>query len=251
MRHLTYFVSDVHLGLEVGDPTLRERRFVDFLRSIPAEETETLYLLGDIWDFWYEYEDVVPKGYVRVFAALTDLIAAGVKVCFFEGNHDMWAFHYFEELGMVRCAQPYVVKIGSKNFCLGHGDGLGPGMYGYKLMRWAFHNRFLQSCFSALHPYLAFRLAEGWSRKSRLSRREAYYFRGEDEPLWKWCRKFNEDAVAAKTGPREQVDYFIFGHYHCRVDCKVGEARLLLLKDWIDSPDSLVFDSDSGTFQGR
>ena len=138
MRHLTYFVSDVHLGLEVGNPALRERRFVKFLRDIPAEETESLYLLGDIWDFWYEYRDVVPKGYVQVFAALTDLIAAGVKVYFFEGNHDMWSFGYFEQLGMVRCAQPYPVTIGSRRFCLGHGDGLGPGMYGYKLMRWGF-----------------------------------------------------------------------------------------------------------------
>ena len=83
MRHLTYFVSDVHLGLDVSLPAEREARFVEFLRGIPAEETETLYLLGDIWDFWYEYKDVVPKGYAQVFAALTDLIAAGVKVCFF------------------------------------------------------------------------------------------------------------------------------------------------------------------------
>ena len=249
MRHLTYFVSDVHLGLDVSNPAEREARFVKFLRGIPAEETETLYLLGDIWDFWYEYKDVVPKGYAQVFAALTDLISAGVKVCFFEGNHDMWAFHYFEELGMVRCAQPYLVKIGSKRFCLGHGDGLGPGMYGYKLMRWGFRNHFLQACFSALHPRIAFGIATRWSRSSRLSRREEYHFRGEDEPLWKWCREFNEKAATSKDGRYHPADIFIFGHYHCKLDCKVGEARLLLLKDWIDSSDWIVFDSESDTLQ--
>ena len=111
-RNLTYFASDVHLGLQVSDPAGREARFVSFLRSIPAAETEALYLLGDIWDFWYEYRDVVPKGYVRVFGALTDLMDAGVKVYFFPGNHDIWAYGYFEELGMKILEQPYVTEIG-------------------------------------------------------------------------------------------------------------------------------------------
>ncbi len=94
MRHLTYFVSDVHLGLEVGDPALRERRFVDFLRSIPAEETETLYLLGDIWDFWYEYRDVIPKCGFKVLARLSAMMDEGVEVYFVPGNHDLWAYGF-------------------------------------------------------------------------------------------------------------------------------------------------------------
>ena len=94
-KHLTYFVSDVHLGLQVADPVGRERRFSDFLRSLP-EETEALYLLGDIWDFWYEYRDVVPKGYIRVFSALQELMDRGVKVYFFQGNHDVWTYSYFQ-----------------------------------------------------------------------------------------------------------------------------------------------------------
>ena len=126
-KRYTYFVSDVHLGLQVQDPARREARFVEFLRGIPAEETEALYLLGDIWDFWYEYKDVVPKGYVKVLAALMDLMDAGVKVYFFTGNHDIWAYSYFRELGMIVLEQPYVTTIGGKRFCLGHGDGLGPG----------------------------------------------------------------------------------------------------------------------------
>ena len=116
-RNLTYFASDVHLGLQVADPAGREARFVSFLKRIPAAETDALYLLGDIWDFWYEYRDVVPKGSVRVFGALTDLMDAGVKVYFFPGNHDIWAYGYFEELGMKILEQPYVTEIGGKTFC--------------------------------------------------------------------------------------------------------------------------------------
>ena len=107
----TYFVSDVHLGLDVNDPQGRERRFVDFLRSLDPGKTSALYLLGDIWDFWYEYRDVVPKGYVKVFAAIVGLIESGVDVYFFQGNHDVWTYSYFEELGMKRLVQPAVVEI--------------------------------------------------------------------------------------------------------------------------------------------
>ena len=224
-------MSDVHLGLQVGDSADREARFVKFLRGIDPEETAALYLLGDIWDFWYEYRDVVPKGYVRVFAALTDLMDAGVRVYFFQGNHDIWSYSYFEELGMKRLVQPCPVRIGKRDFCLGHGDGLGPGQWGYKLMRKAFHSRLLQVPFSALHPWLAFRLGEGWSRRSRLGKQITYTFKGKKEPLYRFC--------AAYHSP---VDFFIFGHYHCRLDIQVeGKARLLLLGDWITAPNWLVY----------
>ena len=229
-----YFVSDVHLGLEVGDPAGREAAFVDFLRAIPAETTRALYLLGDIWDFWYEYKDVVPKGYARVFAALQDLMDAGVEVCFFRGNHDMWCFHYFESLGIRILEQPYLMEASGKVFCLGHGDGLGPGMRGYKLLRAVFRNRGAQWLFSLLHPRIAFAIARRWSRSSRLARKEAYVFRGEDEPLYKYCRDF---------ALQHKVDYFIFGHLHARADVTLPSgARLLVLKDWIDGPDYIYFD---------
>ena len=116
MRNLTYFVSDVHLGLDVKNPADREARFVSFLQSIPKDKTEALYMLGDIWDFWYEYHDVVPKGYVRVFASLMDLMDAGVKVYFFQGNHDIWCYHYFQDMGIIILQQPYVVNIAGKVF---------------------------------------------------------------------------------------------------------------------------------------
>lgn len=232
-RRYTYFVSDVHLGLDVAGPQAREAAFVKFLKEIPRYETDAVYLLGDIWDFWYEYKDVVPRGYVRVFAALLDLMDAGVKVYFFRGNHDIWAYSYFSELGMTVLKQPYFVTIGGRKFCLGHGDGLGPGDYGYKLMRWAFHNRFLQKCFSTLHPRIAFKLGNGWSKKSRLAKNISYIFRGEDEPLYKWCARNAKKA-----------EFFIFGHYHSRVDIPVKKSRLLILGDWITSPNWIVYDAE-------
>ena len=242
-KNLTYFVSDVHLGLQVADPADRERRFADFLCSLPRE-TEALYLLGDIWDFWYEYRDVVPKGYIRVFAALQDLMDRGVKVYFFQGNHDVWTYSYFEELGMVRLTQPYVVEISGKRFCLGHGDGLGPVPFGYRFLRGLFHNRPAQFLFSLLHPWIAFRFGNGWSKHNRLTHDKAYEFKGEDEPLY----KFAEDFSA-----RNYIDYFIFGHYHSSVDMTLPSgARLFVLKDWIKDSPYLYFSGigiSGGSFQ--
>ena len=225
-KSLTYFVSDVHLGLQVADPVDRERRFVEFLRGLP-EETEALYLLGDIWDFWYEYKHVVPKGYVRVFAALTELIDRGVDVFFFQGNHDVWTYSYFEELGMKKLQQPAVVEIAGKRFCLGHGDGLGPVPLGYRFLRGIFHNRVLQFLFSMLHPWIAFGLGNGWSRSNRLSHDKEYVFKGKDEPLYKFAEEFARE---------NRIDCFVFGHYHSDVHMKLQSgADFIILKDWIHS----------------
>ena len=244
-RNRTYFVSDVHLGLQVADPEGRERRFVDFLRSI-SEDAKALYLLGDIWDFWYEYRDVVPKGYVRVFAALQDLMDKGVQVYFFQGNHDVWTYSYFEELGMKRLVQPAVVEIEGKRFCLGHGDGLGPVPAGYRFLRGVFHCRPLQVLFSALHPWLAFRLGNGWSKNNRLARHEEYVFKGEEEPLYKFAEEF---------AANEKVDYFIFGHYHTDVSLKLSSgAEFHILKDWMEGSPYKYFDGMStvgGHFQNK
>ena len=236
-RSLVYFVSDVHLGLDVNEPAARERRFVAFLESIPKDKTRALYMLGDIWDFRYEYRDLVPKGYVKVFAALMALMDAGVEVFFFQGNHDIWCYHYFEDMGIRILQQPYLIEIGGKSFCLGHGDGLGP----YKLMRWLFRNKLCQRLFSSLlHPTLAFKIGKGWSKGSRLARNEEYHFKGEEEPLYKFALKYSRNT---------KVDYFIFGHFHTKVDMTLPTgARLLVLKDWVNNQSSnfIVFDLMSG-----
>lgn len=237
-RTLTYFVSDVHLGLDYRDMKGREERFVSFLRSIPTEETESLYMLGDIWDFWYEYEDVVPKGYVKVFAALTDLIESGVKVYFFRGNHDIWTYKYFSELGIQVLEHPKIVEIEGKTFLLAHGDGLGPGMIPYKMMRWVFHSPFFQFLFSLLHPYIAFRIGKGWSKSSRLAKDYEYKFSGESEPLYQYSLNVLKNR---------HIDYFIFGHYHSYVDMKIGrDSRFIILKDWMNSSNYLKFSGVSG-----
>ena len=234
-RTKVYFVSDVHLGLQVADPAARERRFADFLRSLP-EDTAAVYMLGDIWDFWYEYRDVVPKGYVRVFAAIQDLIDRGVKVYFFQGNHDVWTYSYFEELGMIRLVQPAVVEISGKKFCLGHGDGLGKVPFGYRFLRSVFHCRFLQVLFSMLHPWIAFRLGNNWSKGNRLARKEEYVFKGEEEPLYKFAEAF------AKS---EGIDHFVFGHYHVAVSMTLPSgASFNILKDWIDGSPYMYFDGE-------
>lgn len=239
----TFFISDVHLGLQVADPADRERRFADFLRSLPSD-TEAVYLLGDIWDFWYEYKHVVPKGYVRVFSALVDLMDRGVNVYFFQGNHDVWTYSYFEELGMKRLEQPCVVEIGGKVFCLGHGDGLGPVPFGYRFLRGLFHNKTAQFLFSMLHPWMAFGLGNGWSRHNRLTHDKEYEFRGTDEPLYKFASDFSA---------RDKVDYFIFGHYHASVDMVLPSgARFLVLKDWIHGSPYICFDgSDISVHSSR
>ena len=228
----SYFVSDVHLGLQVADPAAREARFVDFLRSLP-EDAAALYLLGDIWDFWYEYHDVVPKGYVRVLAAIQDLMDRGVDVYFFQGNHDVWTYSYFEELGMKKLMQPALVEIDGRVFCLGHGDGLGPVPFGYRFLRGMFHNRVLQFLFSMLHPRIAFGLGNGWSKSNRLARHEEYVFRGEEEPLYKFAAEFEKS---------HKVDCFVFGHYHCDVSMKTpAGADFIILKDWMDGSPTYTF----------
>lgn len=224
-RSLVYFASDVHLGLDTADPREREERFVRFLKGIPAERTKALYLLGDIWDFWYEYRDVVPREGARVVAELIRLMDLGVEVWFCPGNHDVWSYSYFEQLGMHRFEQPLFVNLGGKEFCLGHGDLLGGAPLGYRLMIKVFRCRFTQWLFSTLHPWFAFRFALGWSRGKR-RRRSAYHFRGADEPLYRF---------ALQACAERKVDYFVFGHFHDAVDLTLPSgARFCILKDWMD-----------------
>ena len=140
-KSLYFFVSDVHLGLDHKDPVARERKFASFLAGLP-QNTKAVYLLGDIFDFWYEYRNVIPRGYTRTLGALASLVDRGVEVYFFNGNHDIWTYDYFEhELGLKMLAQPYVVEIEGKKFCLGHGDGLGPTPFGYRLIKFIFNNK--------------------------------------------------------------------------------------------------------------
>ena len=223
-RKNTYFVADVHLGLDANDPAEREERFVQWLRSIRTPETRTVYLLGDIWDFWYEYRDLVPREGIRVLSELIQMVSEGIEVYFMPGNHDIWCYSFFESMGIKKIIQPQRACIDGKNFLLGHGDALGGAKFGYRMMLWLFHNRFLQRCFSALHPWLAFRFGTDWSNSNR-RKHGGYKFRGEAEPLYEFAVESTKESPA---------DYCIFGHFHDAVDMALPTGgRMIVLKDWI------------------
>lgn len=236
-KNLYYFVSDVHLGLEVGDAVLRERKFASFLSSLP-QNTKALYLLGDIFDFWYEYRNVIPRRFTRTLGALASLVDRGVEVYFFNGNHDIWTYSYFEqEIGMKILQQPYIVDIAGKRFCLGHGDGLGKGDFGYKLLNGTFKSRFLQWLFSGVHPRWAFGLAHLWSKHNRLAHEDnPWEWRGKDERIVKFAQSLQQERGG-------DIDYFIFGHFHNRTQIELdGGARMYILGEWIHNFDYIVFD---------
>lgn len=241
VKDLYYFVSDVHLGLRASDSSEVERKFLSFLDALP-DNTKALYLLGDIFDFWYEYKYVIPRGHTRVLGRLAQLRDRGVDIYFFKGNHDIWAYGYFEEeLGMKVLEQPHVVEIEGKRFCLGHGDGLGKIPPGFRFIRWIFHNRFVQALFSSLHPRWAFALGYNWSKNSRLAQGGAasrYIFKGEDEPIYKFAASFPE-----------RVDFFVFGHFHTPTDISLPNgARMYILGDWVNGAEYLSFDGESIAF---
>lgn len=240
-RKWVYFVADVHLGLKTSDPVEREARFVRFLKDIPRDTTKSLYLLGDIWDFWYEYRDVVPREGARVVSELIQLMDAGVEVYFIEGNHDMWTFSFFENLGMKKLPQPFVVELGGKKFCLGHGDGLGGAGLGYRIMLSVFHSKVARALFSTLHPWLAYRFGLGWSNSNRRTH-EPYTFRNEEEPLYRF---------AVGKASKEHIDCFVFGHFHDRVCLTLpGGEKFFVLKDWMEGgTPCLCYDIDSGEFR--
>ncbi len=227
---MIYFASDVHLGLAEGDPAEREARFSSWLRSLLLKPgTEALYLLGDIWDFWYEYRDVIPREGVRVVAALAALVDAGIPVYYFPGNHDVWLYSFWQDLGVQVLQQPQRVILQGKRLLLGHGDGLGTASRSYNFMLKVFHSKLCQKLFSTLHPWIAFRIAKGWSNSNRRSH-SAYRFKGEEEPLFRYC---------VRSCAEEHADYCIFGHFHDAVDMPLPSAaggapsRLVVLKDWI------------------
>lgn len=240
-RHLVYFLADVHLGLPGSDGQGREERLLACLKSMTGPETKALYLLGDIWDFWYEYRDVVPRRGARVIAQLVHMMDEGIEVYFIPGNHDMWCYSYFESLGIHRIDQPYFTEIGGKSFCLGHGDELGGAKRGYRFLLWVFRNRVIRRLFSTLHPWLAFGLADRWSGSSRkVKKGNGYKFAGESEPLYRF---------ASSVDAERHVDFFIFGHFHedVRMSLPSG-ARFIILDDWIDggTPHAL-FDTATGS----
>jgi len=165
-----YFASDFHLGVPSYEKSLeREKLLVKWLDEI-KKDAEEVYLMGDLFDFWFEYKHAAPKGFVRLLGKIAEITDSGIPVYLFTGNHDMWMFDYLpKEIGVKIYREPIEKKFGSKTFYLGHGDGLGPGDKGYKFIKKVFANKFCQWLFARLHPNLGIGMAHYWSRKSRVA----------------------------------------------------------------------------------
>ena len=232
-----YFVSDLHLGIPDRVTSLeREKRFVGWLNDM-AKDAQVLFLLGDLFDFWYEYEQVVPRGFVRVLGKLAELSDRGLPIFFFTGNHDQWMTDYFEEeLGIRVFHYPEKVMIAGKKFLVGHGDGLGPGDHGYKFLKKLFRGKFPRWLFSRLHPNLGIWIGKKWSRDNRIiSGEDQSEFLGEEK---EWLIQYSRNYL--KT---EQVDYFIFGHRHIVLNYPLNnESSYINLGDWIKFNSYAVFD---------
>ena len=222
-----YFASDFHLGVPNYASSLeREKRIVAWLNEVSKNATE-IYLMGDLFDFWFEYKYVAPKGFIRLLGKIAELSDAGIKIHLFTGNHDMWMFGYLKkELGVEIHYEPIIKIYNQKRFYLAHGDGLGPGEYSFKLLKKIFANPFFQWCYARIHPNLAFGIANYFSRKSRQSNysEDANYLGDEKEWLFQYCKEMLQ---------KESYDYMIFGHRHLPLDKKIENGRYINLGDWI------------------
>lgn len=231
-----YFASDFHLGSHpVSDSAEREKRIVAWLDRIAADAAE-LYLMGDIFDFWFEYASVVPKGYIRFLGKLAELADAGVAITLFKGNHDMWMFGYLkDELGARIVSDELLMERNGKTFYLHHGDGLGPGDRSYKILKKIFRSPLCQWLFARLHPNLGIGIARRWSRNSRISSGVQEEFRGAEK---EWLVAYANEVLE-----HQPVDFFVFGHRHLPLDLPLkGGSRYINLGEWIRYNTYAVFD---------
>lgn len=236
-----YFASDTHLGMksEAGNHD-REKRFVQWLDTVGCD-AKAIFLLGDIFDFWYEYRRVVPKGFTRLLGKLSELTDRGIEIHFFTGNHDMWMNGYLSsECGVQVHTQPQIMQIGESTMLLAHGDNIGVRNHAVRFINTLFRSGAVRWLFSHLvHPDAALRFGRWWSASSRKSKRISHEFRGLNEPLAVFARQ----QLAAR-----HIDYFVFGHTHCSADLALeGGSRALFLGEWIHYPVYAAFDPDSNT----
>ena len=216
----------------------REKLFVSWLDEI-KKDAGILFLMGDVFDYWFEYKRVVPRGFCRALGKIAELVDSGIPVHFFTGNHDVWVFDYLPtELGVQVHYNEMRVTFSGKHFFLAHGDGLDPFDKGYHFLKKLFTNRFLQWAFARLHPNLGISLALAWSKKSRLTKGMCIPFKGEEkEGLYLFAKSVLE---------HEEVDYFIFGHRHLLLNLPLEKnSRYINLGDWISHFSYGVFDGEN------
>ncbi|SHF72089.1 UDP-2,3-diacylglucosamine diphosphatase [Dysgonomonas macrotermitis] len=256
-----YFLSDVHLGSashtnnktreeDKGLLTLPnskkpsdnsflnhdvERKLCRWFDSVKSD-AKTIYLLGDIFDFWFEYKYVVPRGFTRVLGKIAELTDSGIEIHFFIGNHDVWLTDYLQkECGMIIHTEPLVVDLYGKKFFLAHGDGLGDESKSFKIIRYLFHNKFCQKAFATLHPRWALAIAHKWSNHSRATGGVIKYLGEDKEYLVLFAKKELEISPA--------INFFVFGHRHIMLDLMLSaSSRIIILGDWITFFSYAVFD---------
>ena len=237
-RNKIYFASDFHLGAgNYAASRAREDRLVRWLDSIKTDASE-VFLMGDVFDFWFEYKTVVPKGYIRFLGKLAELSDAGIKLWFFRGNHDMWMFDYFErELGATIISNELEIERNGKKFYLHHGDGLGPGDTFYKFMKGFFRSKLCQWLFARLHPNFGVGLANYWSSHSRLANEKKDDHKpGQQE----WLVTFSNLVLQ-----KQFYNCLVFGHRHLPLDIKLNEkSRYINLGEWVYACSYAVFDGE-------
>jgi UDP-2,3-diacylglucosamine hydrolase len=238
-----YFASDFHLGLPAGSPPVeREKKVVGWLNSIVPDAKE-IYLLGDVFDFWWEYKRVVPRGFTRFLGTAAAITDSGIPIHFFTGNHDMWVSDYLSsECGFTIHTTPFTTIFNGKRFHLAHGEGLGTRDTGYKILLSIFRNKPLQVMYSALHPSIGIGIGHRWSLNSRLGKGITKEFLGEaKEDLIRYARSVLE---------KDKIDYFIFGHRHLAMTYKMQqEAEIVFLGDWIKNGSFAEWDGNALTFR--
>lgn len=236
-----FFASDFHLGAPTYEESrLREKKIVRWLDSI-KDEAAAIFLLGDIFDFWFEYKYAIPKGFIRLQGRLAELTDSGLPVIFFTGNHDMWMFDYFtKEINIPVYYDPLELKVGGKTLYIGHGDGLGPGDHTYKFLKKVFRNPLCQWLFARIHPNLGIGVAQFWSSRSRINntKKGDEQFLGDKENIWAFCKEMEKN---------KHHDFYIFGHRHLPLSLEVGDSNSFYhnLGQWVNQYTYGVFNGDS------
>ncbi len=239
-----YFLSDFHLGApDAAASLVREKKVIRFLDEIKADAKE-IFIVGDLFDFWFEYKNVVPRGYTRILGKLAEITDSGIPIHFFVGNHDMWMKDYFQkELNIPVYFEPMEFEFSKKKFLIGHGDGLGPGDHGYKFIKKIFRNPVCQWLFGILPPQIGIGLANYFSRKSRAKTGTTEEkFLGEEN---EWLIIYSKEILQ-----KQHFDFFIFGHRHLPIDFKLSESsQYINLGDWIKFFTYAVFDGKKVSLQ--
>lgn len=236
-KHKIYFASDQHFGIPDRERSkLRETKFISWLDEV-KKDAGAIFLLGDLFDFWFEYKKVVPKGFVRVLGKIAEIHDMGIPIYFFVGNHDLWMSDYFKtELGITVYHNPQEFVFDGKTFLIGHGDGLGPGDKGYKRMKKLFTHPFSKWLYRWLHPDIGVKLGQYMSTQNKLiSGQEDIKFLGEEN---EWLAQY-----AKRKQENKHYDYFLFGHRHLPMEIQIDkESKYINTGDWITHFTYAVFD---------